>query len=639
MLKSERRNLRMCKELNSTSFNRLPNLLMRCMLLAGLCITLWATPSPGQTKSEATAPTDVGSAVVAKQETAAPAIESTKVDVREIMKQINQKDVDVGRALEFLKKDFEVMVSAQNMQRSAEEREKKTYKENDLFRAEMESLRAQAALRIVDASQELNADNAVQDVRSALLNGDTEGLEGYLQTEEKRLTAAGKQQMNKAAALARERAALAFCRSIEAAVAALRNAVEYEPDNPDNWWLLGDIHVILGNLTDARDAYMQMQKVLSIAVQQNPANIDLKQNLSLSYEKIGDVEAIQGNLKEALKNYQEGLAITAALAKQDPANIEWQRNLSASYNKIGDMEMTQKNLKEALKSYQDALVITAALAQREPANIKQQRDLLVGYNKIGDVQAAQGNQKAALKSYQDSITAAALVQTDLTTPEWQRDLSASYIKSGDMEAAQGNRKEALRNYQEGVAITTALIQRDPANTDWQHDLMVSYNKIGDIQTAEGDLKEALKSYQDGLATAEAIAQLDPSCVQCDLDVIISSFKIGSMAPQTLDAKTALIKLWQGRDKLVSLRASKRLPPDKEALIADFENLIKKLGGDTEESGQPQKPEGNSEESSQPQKPEGNSEESSQPQKPEGSTGESNQPQKPEGNTGEPNQPK
>ena len=470
--------------MTSKTFAGTDCLLVRWSLLAGLWLVLSATPTLGQARPEARPVPEAGSATAASQGMAGPARDGAKADLRLTVNLIEQRDPAVAQALAAQEKELDAALRAGNPRRAEEERATRTQKDNETLRVALQSLRAQAALHIVAAARAPEADAAALKARDGLLSGDMEGAGRVLETEERRLAAA-KQELNKAAALARERAALVFDRNVEVAVVALSNATDYEPGNPDNWWLLGDAQVIRGNMTGALNAYMQMQKVLLADFTGDPASTGWRRNLWIAYNRTGDVQVAQGDLQAALKSYRDGLAISASLSQRDPANTGWQRDLAVSHETIGDAQVKQGDLTAAIKSYRNNLAIRAALAKKDPANTDAQRDFSISHEKIGNVQAKQGDLKAALRSYGDSLAiSVSLVLRDPANTGRQQDLSIIYEKIGSVQVKQGGLTAALKSYRDGLAINASLAMRDPANTEWQQNLSINHDEIGDVQMAQ-----------------------------------------------------------------------------------------------------------------------------------------------------------
>ncbi|HRJ69965.1 MAG TPA: hypothetical protein PK812_10175, partial [Beijerinckiaceae bacterium] len=175
-----------------------------------------------------------------------------------------------------------------------------------------------------------------------------------------------------------------------AAIAAYRQATALDPDNLPAWGELGDLWIILGNLTDALKAFEGAEAACIRSGDER--------NLSVSHDRIGDVRVAKGDLAGALESYTASLAIRQTLADADRTNSGWQRDLSVSHKKIGDVRVAKGDLAGALESYIASLAIRQTLADADRTNSGWQRDLSVSHKKIGDVRVAKGDLAGALES-------------------------------------------------------------------------------------------------------------------------------------------------------------------------------------------------------------------------------------------------
>jgi tetratricopeptide (TPR) repeat protein len=76
-----------------------------------------------------------------------------------------------------------------------------------------------------------------------------------------------------------------------------------------------------------------------------------------------------------MESYRKALEIREKLAGNDPSNMELQRNLSISYDRIGDAQRAQGDLEGARASYSRALEILTKLAALDAENAQWKADL------------------------------------------------------------------------------------------------------------------------------------------------------------------------------------------------------------------------------------------------------------------------
>jgi tetratricopeptide (TPR) repeat protein len=343
-------------------------LLRALLLLAGL---LAALPFPAQSAGKSNPPSSQSVQIGTVNG-------SAQVTINQTVKQVRQADPKLAEAV--------LKLSEQLGKKDDEARGLRD--ENSRLQQQLEI--ARAGLRLAQEAASPGADADVAAARAAFLKGDTRLAEALFRKREQALVAEGRARLAEAAALARERGALVSGRDTGAAVDAYRQAADYEPDNAENWWNLGDAHIAQGDLTGARNAYQRFHGLAKAKADREPGNSEGQHNLAASHERIGDLLVFQGNLAATLAEYRKAEKVIERLAATDPANSEWQRDLSVSYNKIGDVQVSQGDLPAALAAYRKALEIRERLAARDRAgmNAQWQTDVVVSCFKIGKLAPA-----------------------------------------------------------------------------------------------------------------------------------------------------------------------------------------------------------------------------------------------------------
>ncbi|MET0539254.1 MAG: hypothetical protein ABWZ64_15135 [Xanthobacteraceae bacterium] len=458
--------------------------------------------------------------------------------------------------------------------------------ENAALRGRVQELEDQlqsAIARTLTAAAQPDASPAAIAAADALEAGNTGPAEALLRSQEREEAAQiaspdvdEAQQRRQAAALAREQGALAMGHDVRAALAAYQRAATHEPDNAWTHFVIGDLHVRLGDLSAAIESYLR-GAAAEARLGATEDDVVTKHHLGASYDRIGSVLERQGDVAGALAAHRKALAIAEELAARDPSNTEWQCGRLVSHLNIGDVHFRQVDRLGALAAYRTGLAVAQALAARDPGST-QWRYLSVSHNKIGDVLKTQGNGLGALSEYCKGLgITEALAACDPARAEWQNDLSISYNKIGDVLMDQNKCSEALAEYCKGFAIAQALAARDPANMGWQRDLSASHSKIGNVLKAQGDGLRALAAYRKGLAIAEALTDRDPTNAEWQTDAATLYAKLGLVeCHQDVEARRNY--LLRGRDILAKLKEAGRLMPNQD-WIGWFDEQLGQLPAD------------------------------------------------------------
>ena len=118
----------------------------------------------------------------------------------------------------------------------------------------------------------------------------------------------------RAAELAREQGAVALGRDVRIALEAYERAAAHDPSDTWTQFIIGDLHVLLGDLRAAEGRYRIARAITDRHIVVDREDRDAQRELSVSHERIGNVRVAQGNLASALTEFEKSLAIREALA-------------------------------------------------------------------------------------------------------------------------------------------------------------------------------------------------------------------------------------------------------------------------------------------------------------------------------------
>ena len=339
---------------------------------------------------------------------------------------------------------------------------------------------------------------------------------------------------------------------------------------------IGDILVLLGRTTDARDAYAAGVGLLEALVAADPANLDARRELSVAANKLADASVQLGEVKAAKGQYERALAAREAIAAARPADAEAKRDLSVSHNRLGDVCFQMGDVAAAKTHYELSLVTSEALAKADPASAEAKRDLSFVHDRLGTLALRQRDAPAARRHYEQSLAAdEALAAADPGNAEAQRDLSVSHDKVGNLLVQSGEPKSAKDHYERSLKIRESLSAADPANVVARRDVSISYEKLGDVSLGLGDAAAAKARHEQALAVRVALAAADPANVGAQSDVVVSYSKIGVAAGLAKQPAEATAAYRRGLDLLRELESAGKLK-DQPALRGWIPLLEKQL---------------------------------------------------------------
>ncbi len=418
-----------------------------------------------------------------------------------------------------------------------------------------------ASLKEATRSLAARNDNRGERALEKLKTGDTGEAERLFQedldaeqSEERAEAQRLSDRRKKAAASAKNIAALARWKDVAKAVAYYKRALDLDPDDAKTWKEYANAAIDAGHTDEAKAAFEQAARK---AAGKNAASVEY-----WAANGRGDIAKAQGSVPEALQFYRNGLAIAERRANAEPGNTEWQARLAASYVKIAYSQEAQADLAGALGYFEWARDILDRLASAEPNNTGVQRDLAVSLRDIGDAQAEKDDLASASGNFKragDIVDR--LSKADPNNAGLQRDLAWSYERLGNVEVVQGHLAGALRNFEQARDIWDRLVKADPNNTTWQSDLAALYSRIGVVQVTQGDLAGALGNHERQRDIMERLVKADPNNAQWLRELGVVYTDVGDVLEKQGNLSGA-VKSFQA-DLAISARLAKADPQNAE----------------------------------------------------------------------------
>jgi tetratricopeptide (TPR) repeat protein len=107
-----------------------------------------------------------------------------------------------------------------------------------------------------------------------------------------------------------------------------------------------------------------------------------------------------GDRAAAREAYDVSLRISQKLANDYPDDLEIRRNLSVSYERLGDAMQAEGDMDSALAAFNEALKIREDLQALDPGNVTRKRDSAIIYERVGDIYNLLGDPGSALMNHE-----------------------------------------------------------------------------------------------------------------------------------------------------------------------------------------------------------------------------------------------
>ena len=429
-----------------------------------------------------------------------------------------------------------------------------TQAENSDPRWRLREQRTRAVKEVVQRAAGPGGSDQAKRARNDLETGNVKAAESLLRSVE--ADAAAKRDLPVAARTARQLGGLAATHSVHEATAAFRRAASYEPDNPENWRLAGELWRRGTHLQASVEAYQQLVGILSRKSASAPTDKMLLRDLADANGKLGTVLAQDGDQPNAGLAFQASLSILTRLVADVPGDSPLLDDIAAMQNKLGDALRTmgelprardaytkgldvysrlgpsqrlrvstlltiaelrrnlgavyllERNGETAVKHFRAALQTTERLGESRPGDREVARALALSQRALGFGLVAVGDHagaKAALD--RASVTVRRLVAADPKDMAFRSDLARVLIGLGEAHKGMGDLLSAVGSYNEALGLMSELVMLNPRRILWQQEKLSAILRMADATATYGGRDQAVKAFRNGLVVQGEIWQL------------------------------------------------------------------------------------------------------------------------------------
>ncbi len=189
-----------------------------------------------------------------------------------------------------------------------------------------------------------DAPPGIDEALKLLQGGDTAAAEAVFEEVKARRKAEGEGALKEAAAAARHIGALAYLHDTDKALAAYREAVALDPDDPDGWNQLGHLLMRAGDLDGAIEA---CNHVLSLGNRTADRGL-----IATATGNLGILYQTQGNLDRAEEMYRKSLEIEDALGNKEGMAIDCS-NIGMLYKTQGELDRAEEMYRKSLALFRE----------------------------------------------------------------------------------------------------------------------------------------------------------------------------------------------------------------------------------------------------------------------------------------------
>ena len=298
-----------------------------------------------------------------------------------------------------------------------------------------------------------------------LSRGETEAAEALFEEILERKKVEGEASLKEAAAAARNIGVLAYLHDTDKALSAYTQAVEFDPDDPEGWNMLGNLRRRIGDLDGAVEAY---ERVLARGnrVGDNSA-------MSVAYGNLGNVFLTRGDFAAAEEYHLKALTINEELGRKE--------GMATNYGNLGIVYKTRGDLAKAEEYHLKALTINEELGRKE--------GMAINYGNLGIVYKTRGDLTKAEEFYLKAL----VIEEELGRREG---MARNYGNLGNVYQTRGDLAKSEEFYLKSLAIEEELGRKEG--------MASNYGNLGIVYKTRGDLTKAEEFYLKSLAINEEL---------------------------------------------------------------------------------------------------------------------------------------
>ncbi len=269
-----------------------------------------------------------------------------------------------------------------------------------------------------------NAPPGIDEALSLLKDGDTGAAEAVFEEVKTRRKAEGEGALKEAAAAARHIGALAYLHDTDKALAAYREAVALDPDDPDGWNMLGHLLDRTGDLDGATEAY---NRVLSLGNRTADRSL-----IAIATGNLGNIYKTRGELDRAEEMYGKSLELNEELGRKE--------GMANQYGNLGNLYQTWDERDRAEEMYGKSLELNEALGRKE--------GMARDYGTLGIIYMIRGELDRAEEMYRKSLELNQALGRKMGMAMNYGNLGDLYKTRGDLDRAEEMYRKSLALYRE-----------------------------------------------------------------------------------------------------------------------------------------------------------------------------------------------
>jgi serine/threonine protein kinase len=239
-------------------------------------------------------------------------------------------------------------------------------------------------------------------------------------------------------------------------------------------------------IPSAKIAYDEAHRQIDLLLQDSPANVDYLRISAMILDLKGALALVSGDLDDARRLTLQALEQLAQLDRLQPLSASDRGRKNMFTDKLMQIAMARKDPVEAMRLCRDALATQTAIVNELPKDAKQTSNLAWYHYRLGTIFQMQSNHDEAAKAFAESIRVyRGWVEAYPGVVYESRLLSRVLRTAGHLEVQRKRPAEAEKLYEQQVALWEQAVARNPDDPMCQFDLAGSCYTLSDFLQNHG----------------------------------------------------------------------------------------------------------------------------------------------------------
>jgi tetratricopeptide (TPR) repeat protein/tRNA A-37 threonylcarbamoyl transferase component Bud32 len=291
---------------------------------------------------------------------------------------------------------------------------------------------------------------------------------------------------------------------------------------------LGDIFLMLGRTTEARQHFQQCQILAKRLQEQDPNNPREKLAICIATMKLGELSLRAGDARKAQDYCRRAVKLAQELSQGRPRGSEERLILVPCWNHLGNAQLQRGDARGAADSHRQAVAVARENLRFKPQDPAAQLDLAGSYLFLGDARLYLGDLPGSRTVYRQALSLyRALAKAQPDSDRAKRDLWVTYARLGEVEMRSGAPAVARKYYSRARDCCEERFQAAPLNPQVQGELALAYEKLGDAFYVSNNVKAAFRYYAQARKRLEQRAAAAPRDTQARRFVLQAYWKVGA----------------------------------------------------------------------------------------------------------------